>query len=100
MLIFVYTYSKMHSKHTRWIHTVFGFSLKISCIIFLYERKKTYRWEKTFTNHTAGRGLIPKLHKVLKKLDIKKLNNSVKKWSTDLNKKLLTEESQVVGKKN
>lgn len=42
------------------------------------KEKRRTEWEKTFTNHTAGRGLIPKLHKVLKKLDIKKLNNSVK----------------------
>lgn len=37
------------------------------------------------TNYTANRGLVSKLYKELKSLDIKKMNNPVKKWVIDVN---------------
>ena len=45
-------------------------------------------WEKIFTNPTSGRRLISKIYKELKKLVIKRINNPIKNWSTDLNKEL------------
>ena len=42
-------------------------------------------WEKIFTNPTTDKCLISKIYKELKKLDIKILNNSIKKWGTKLN---------------
>jgi hypothetical protein len=41
-------------------------------------------WEKIFTNHTFGRGLIFKIYKELKKLTTKKPNNTIK-WDIELN---------------
>ena len=43
-------------------------------------------WENIFTNPTSDRGLISKLYKELKKLDIKISNNPTKKWGTNLNR--------------
>ena len=43
--------------------------------------------------HLTKEGLIPKIHKELKKLD-NKPNNSVK-WGTDLNREFSKEESQM-----
>ena len=42
-------------------------------------------WKKIFINYTSDRGLIPKIYKELKKVDIRK-TNPIKKWSTDLNR--------------
>ena len=51
--------------------------------------------EKSFTNPTSDRGLISKIYKELKKLVIKRTNNSIKKWSTDLNRELSTDKSKM-----
>ena len=42
------------------------------------------KWEKIFNNPTSDRGLISKIYKELKKLDIKIPNNS--KCGADLNR--------------
>jgi hypothetical protein len=42
--------------------------------------------EKIFTNPICNRELIFKIYKEIKKPDINKPNNSIKKWDTELNK--------------
>jgi hypothetical protein len=49
-------------------------------------------WERIFTHPKSNRGLIYNVHKELKKMDSKKSNNPIKKWSTELNKEFSTEE--------
>ena len=61
--------------------------------------RKPTDWEKNFTNPTSDRGLISKIYKELKKLIAKKTpNNPIKKWSIELNRELITEESQMAAK--
>lgn len=43
-------------------------------------------WENIFTNPTSDRGLISKIYKELKNLDIKIPDNSIKKWGAVLNR--------------
>jgi hypothetical protein len=50
------------------------------------------RLEKFFTNPTSNRGLIFKIYKELKKLDCREPNKPLKKWSTEINREVSTEE--------
>jgi hypothetical protein len=54
--------------------------------------------EKIFTNSTSNRGLISKIYKEFKKLDINKPNNPIKKWYTELNRDSSTAKSLMANK--
>ena len=43
----------------------------------------------------SDRGLISRIYKEFKKLVIKRTNNSIKKWRTDLNRELSTKKSKM-----
>ena len=45
----------------------------------IWTKQHPVKWEKIFTNSTSEGGLIFKRNKELKKLDINKPNNSIKK---------------------
>ena len=58
-------------------------------------KQQPTEWEKIFTNSTSDRGLIFKIYKELKNLDIKFPNNEIKRWDTSLNRGFTTEEYQM-----
>ena len=45
---------------------------------FIKTKRQPTEWEKIFTNPTSDKGLISKIYKELKKLDIKILINPIK----------------------
>jgi hypothetical protein len=53
-------------------------------------KRPSIDWERIFTNPKPDRGLISNIYKELKKVDSRKLNNPIKKWGSELNKKILT----------
>ena len=60
-------------------------------------KREPTEWEKIFTTCTSDRGLIFRIHKELKKLNTKKTNNPINKWTKVLNSHF-TEEIQSINK--
>jgi hypothetical protein len=48
--------------------------------------------------HPSDRGLISNIYKELKKVDFRKSNNPIKKWSSELNKEFSPEEYRMAEK--
>jgi hypothetical protein len=56
-------------------------------------------WKKIFASHTSDKGLITRTYRELKKLKSPKINESIKKWATELNRTFPKEEVQIAKKK-
>ena len=55
-------------------------------------------WERIFTYPKSDRGLISNIYKELKKVDLRKTNNPLKKWGSELNKEFSPEEYRMAEK--
>jgi hypothetical protein len=51
-------------------------------------------WEKIFANYTSDKGLITRIYRELKKLNSLKINEKIKKWATELNKRFQRKKSK------
>jgi hypothetical protein len=55
-------------------------------------------WEKIFASYTSGKGLTTGIYRELKKLNSPQINESIKKWASELNRSFSMEEVLVVMK--
>jgi hypothetical protein len=55
-------------------------------------------WEKIFASYTSDKGLITRLYREFKKLNSPKINEPLKKWTTELNRTFSKEEIQMAKK--
>jgi hypothetical protein len=56
------------------------------------------KYEKIFASYTSDKGLTNRIYRDLKKLNSPKINESIKKWATELNRNFSKEEIQMAKK--
>ena len=61
-------------------------------------KRQFSEWEKIMANQTVDKGLISKIYKQPKQLNIRKTNNPIKKWEKDLNRHFSREDMQMANK--
>jgi hypothetical protein len=50
-----------------------------------YQNQQPIEWEKIFATYSADKGLISRIIQELKKLNSKRTNNLINKWTNELN---------------
>ena len=80
----------MREKINKWGPLKLGSFCKAKDTVNKIKQQPT-EWGNIFTNNTWGKGLISKIYKELKKLDIKILNNPTKKWYIELTRHFSSE---------
>jgi hypothetical protein len=63
------------------------------------ELKRTpTEWEKIFASYTSEKGLITRIYRELKNVNSPKINESINKWATELNRTFSKEEIRMAKK--
>jgi hypothetical protein len=49
-------------------------------------KRSPTEWEKIFASYTSDKGLITRVYRELRKLNSPKINETIYKWATELNR--------------
>jgi hypothetical protein len=61
-------------------------------------KRHSTEWKKIFASYTSDKGLTTRIYRELKKLNSPKINEPIKKWTTELNRTFSKEEIQMAKK--
>jgi hypothetical protein len=61
-------------------------------------KKPPTEWEQFFASYTSDKGLTTRIHREPKKLNSTKINDTIKKWATELNRNFSKEKVHMAKK--
>jgi hypothetical protein len=61
-------------------------------------KRPSTEWKTIFASYTSDKGLLTRIYRQLKKLNSPKINDSIKKWASELNRTFSKEEIQMAKK--